>query len=192
MSQKRYFIHMDRILPNLSFALGWQYSDQSGIQNISTAAGTSETVTKRIHHILHAKVPGLNGEVAENVVEKLQRSGCLSIPFGEFVRDQFLRAPPSYLEMVSNCTADKLYHIFLENWGSSNCKYYIKVQKVYIGNSVMADITNISTWNEIFYGDGTSLEYTTNSLGYYPYGKDIITSGKNHFHEMNGDVGMAG
>ena len=94
-------------LPNLSFTLGWQYSDQSMIQNISTTAGTSETVTERIHHILHTKVPGLDGEVAENVVERLQRSGCLSIPFGEFVRDQFLRAPPSYLAtaLLKSCIA---------------------------------------------------------------------------------------
>ena len=38
----------------------------------------------------------------------------------------------------------------------------------------MADATNIAAWNEIFYGDGTSLEYTTNSLGYYAYGQDIV------------------
>ena len=124
------------------------------------------------------KIPGLNGESIEDAVEKLQRSGYLSFPFGPFVRDQFLGLPSERLDMMSNCDTATLHSICVEKWGLSNCQLLNGARIVHIGHMETvddeADRIDAGTWNETFFGDGTSLGYTTNSIAFFANGFNIV------------------
>ena len=169
---------------NLSFPDGFQHLKRPWIGNYPAYAGTSETVTNGINRLFMLKVPGLEGQTIMEVIEKLKSNGCLSFPFGGAVRDQFLVSPPKDLDMESNCDADTLYRICKENWDRrsiySNCRRNASVTNpiVHIGNSSAKDgetePLDAANWDETFFGNGTALEYTTNSIAYIGEGLNII------------------
>ena len=165
----------------LSFPDGFQDLQRPWIDNYRAYAGTSETVTNGINHLFTLKVPGLEGQTIMEVIGILKRNGCLSFPFGGAVRDQFLGSPPKDLDMESNCDADTLYRICKENWDhrSSNCRRSASVTNpiVHIGNSSAKDEEteplDAANWDKTFFGNGTALEYTTNSIAFIGEGLNI-------------------
>ena len=151
-----------------SFVFPW------GFHHLPTT-GSSATVTQGMNHIFSLRVPGLGGQTIADVVEELEREGYLSFPWGESVRDLFFGELLWDLDMESNCDADILERICLEKWGLSNC-HQSKGSIVHIGEEKAEheETNNIdaASWNETFFGDGTSLEYTTNSISYFRDGLD--------------------
>ena len=168
----------------LSFPDGFKHLKRPWIGNYPAYAGTSETVTNGINRLFTLKVPGLEGQTIMEVIGILKRNGCLSFPFGGAVRDQFLGSTPKDLDMESNCDADTLYRICKENWDRrsmySNCHRNASVTNpiIHIGNSSAKDgetePLDAANWNETFFGNGTALEYTTNSIAFIGEGLNII------------------
>ena len=78
--------------------------------------------------------------------------------------------------MQSNCDADPLYNIRLEKWGSSECTHFSKRYNIVnIGDvKTIHGVVNSVSWNEAFFGNGTSLLYATNSIAYYDNGLTIV------------------
>ena len=70
-------------------------------------------MTQGMNHLFSFRVPGLGGQTIADVVEELEREGCLSLPWGESVRNQFFGELLWNLEMESNCDADTLESICL-------------------------------------------------------------------------------
>ena len=156
----------------------FQHLRRPWVDNPLATAGCSATVTQKIKNFLHMKVPGLNGQSIKDVAEELQRNGCLTFPFGPFVRDHFLGLPSVHLDMMSNCDTATLHGICVEKWGFSNCQLLSGARIVHIGHMEAVDDEvdriDAGTWNETFFGDGTSLEYTTNSIAFFATGLNIV------------------
>ena len=161
------------------FPRGFHHLPRPWIDNPTATTGTSATVTQGMNHLFSLRVPGLGGQTVADVVDELEREGCLSFPWGESVRDLFFGELLWDLDMESNCDADTLQSICLEKWGLSNC-HRSKRSIVHIGvgeeKAKDEETNNIeaANWNETFFGDGTSLEYTTNSISYFGYGLNIV------------------
>ena len=156
---------------------GFQHLPRPWVDNPPATTGTSATVTQGIDCLFRLKVPGLGGQRIADVVEELKREGCLSFPWGGSVRDQFLGALPADLDMESNCSPDKMQKICEDNWGSSNCpRFGVKI--IHIGDFGVkereTDILDAANWNDTFFGDGTGLEYTTNSIAYFAEEINIV------------------
>ena len=136
--------------------------------NPMTVFGVSTAVTQRINYVLQWSVPGLGGQTVQDVIKELQKNGCLSFFFGEFLQNQLLGIiTTDMIDFESNCDVDTLYHICLDRWGSSMCSFMNGCSVVYIGDDKGMHgetcITDFTNWN----GDGTSLQYTTNSIVYF-------------------------
>ena len=71
------------------FSRGFHHLPRPWIDNPTATTGTSATVTQGMNHLFSFRVPGLGGQTIADVVEELEREGCLSLPCGESVRDQF-------------------------------------------------------------------------------------------------------
>ena len=73
--------------------------------------------------------------------------------------------------MESNCDSEKLYHVCLGKWGFSKCSHSSEGNNVHIGNAKTvhkaSPLIYSANWNKTFSGDGTSLQYTTNSIAYF-------------------------
>ena len=111
----------------------------------------------------------------QDVLRKLQEDDCLSFPYGGSIRDQFLGKS---LDMETNCDANKVIDSCNNAWGASNCITYNN-RIVHIGNTTkateeMAEVLDISNWDETFFGSGDKLEYTTNSIAYFADDLNII------------------
>ena len=150
-----------------------------GDNNPRTKLYTSAKAASGIKLMYSWKVPGLDGETIQDVIHHLQEQNCLSFPYGGCVRDQFLGATPADLDMETNCDADTFYNICLKKWGKKNCpRYPPNSAIVHVGNPEIlvreTDIIDASSWDITFFGDGTALEYTTNSISYFAGNLDII------------------
>ena len=158
------------------FPWGFHHLPRPWIDNPTATTGSSATVTQGMNHLFSLRVPGLGGQTIADVVEELEREGCLSFPWGESVRDLFFGELLWDLDMESNCDADTLESICLEKWGLSNC--HRSIVHIGVGEEKAEDeeTNNIeaANWNKTFFGDGTSLDYTTNSISYFGYGLNIV------------------
>ena len=166
------------VIPIALFFLGVSNTCRDrGLTILQLTTGTSATVTQGMNHLFSFRVPGLGGQTIADVVEELEREGCLSLPWGESVRNQFFGELLWNLEMESNCDADTLESICLDKWGLSKC-HRSKRSIVHIGEEKADDeeTNNIdaANWNKTLFGDGTSLEYTTNSISYFRDGPNIV------------------
>ena len=158
---------------DLLFPQDYQHLKRPWVDNPTATVGTSVIVSQKIHSLLQLQVPGLDGETVETVVQTLKQNGCLSFIIGEMVQDQFLDvSTTANINLQSNCDADTLYNICLEKWGSSKCTHLsrecsvIQIGDVEAIHGVIYP-TNSVNWNETFFGNGTSLFYTTNSIAYF-------------------------
>ena len=162
----------------LFFSQDYQHLQRPWVDNPTTTAPTSPTITEAIHSVLHLEVEGLDGETVMNIIQELQQNGCLSFPISAFVRDQFLgESTTDTLGLESNCDCHKLYHICLEKWGFSNCVQIGECNILHIGNrAINGDnyILDSANWNKTFFGDGTNLQYTTNSIAYFADDFNIV------------------
>ena len=159
---------------SLHFSLEFQDLKRPWVDIPRATAMASATATQGINHLFSLKVPGLNANIGF-VIEYLQESGCLSFPFGGCVRDQFLGAIPADLDMESNCDTNKLLNECLKMWPNTSCW---GKGIVHFGNpNIMpreTDVIDAANWEETFFGDGTALEYTTNSIAYFSGGLNIL------------------
>ena len=71
------------------FPRGFYHLPRPWIDNPTATTGTSATVTQGMNHLFSLRVPGLGGQTVADVVDELEREGCLSFPWGESVRDLF-------------------------------------------------------------------------------------------------------
>ena len=161
------------------FPQGYQHLQRPWVDNPTATVATSPTVSEAIHSLLHLEVEGLDGETVESIIQELQQNGCLSFPIGAFVRDQFLgESTTDTIDLESNCDCDKLYHICLERWGFSNCVQICgECNILHIGNAAILGDTYLmdsASWNKTFFGDGTNLQYTTNSIAYFADDFNIV------------------
>ncbi|CAB3994116.1 Hypothetical predicted protein, partial [Paramuricea clavata] len=114
------------------------------------ATFVSNTVTQGMNKALMARVPGLGNTTIRDVFDKLKVNGCICLPFGGAVRDQFLGGQVLDIDADTPC-------------GEGD------VKNVHIGDQTEADGEEIdlANWKKTFIDKLTNLEYTTNSLGYY-------------------------
>ena len=109
------------------------------------------------------------------------------------------QALASYTEGILDVTSGAHYNartvILSIVWGHASLStvimhMYLYRTIIYLYNNAHAVFCIISIW-EFFY---QKTQFSIASLPEFDLylGERIITSGKNHFHEMNGDVGMAG
>ena len=165
---------------DLLFSQDYQHLRRPWVDNPTATVATSVTISQGIHSLLQLQVPGLDGETVESIIQKLQQSGCLSFIIGEMVQDQILDvSTTAIINLQSNCDADTLYNICLEKWGSSKCSHLSRGSNIVnIGDvETMHGIiypTISASWNETFFGNGTSLFYTTNSIAYFANGLNVI------------------
>ena len=163
---------------SLSYPVGFQHLRKPWDENPNTTVATSPTVTAGIDRLLPLRVPGLNGVTIKGVMDELQGNNCLSFPYGGPVRDQFLGATPADLDMETNCAPEEILAICEAAWGPSNCGVTSGGGMIaHIGDSTAndgdTDVIDASNWNETFFGTGTALEYTTNSMAYFGDGLNI-------------------
>ena len=147
-------------------------------KNDFTVVYTSKEVTQGMEAMFKLEVPGLRGEKIKEVLDYLESKNCLSFPFGGCVRDQFLGALPGDLDMETNCKREYFKEVCVAWWGEQNCQSGTTAEHIGskadhndLGNTDELDAAN---WKETFFGDGTILEYTTNSIAYFANGKDIV------------------
>ena len=166
---------------DLVYPQGFEMLRRPGVDNPPARAGRSVTATAGINKFYTLKVPGLNGQTINEVLDVLRNNGCLSFPYGGPIRDQFLGAPPVDLDMQTNCDADTMYNICVGEWGVSNCPRSSPTSRiVHIGSSEATDgeteILDTANWNSTFFGTGrgVNLEYTTNSISYFADGVNIV------------------
>ena len=135
---------------------------------------TSPNVKTAFDDVMYKlKVPGLDTEI-KDVLAYLETQGCLSVPFGGSVRDHLLGNTPGDLDMDSNCNADELFQICIDNWvcelkkPATVCSINGRRTVMHIGLEEPADTEQLdaANWENNFFGDGTGLEYTTNAIGY--------------------------
>ena len=162
---------------NFLLPQGFQNLLRPWVDNPLATTATSATVTQGIDCLFRLKVPGLGGQRIADVVEELKREGCLSFPWGGSVRDQFLGALPADLDMESNCSPEKMQKICDEKWDPSNCPR-LGMKRVHIGDFDVkeqeTEVMDAANWNDTFFGDGTDLEYTTNSIAYFAEEINIV------------------
>ena len=135
----------------------------------------SKTVTQGMKKALMAHVPGLGNTTIQDVLDTLNRHGCICLPFGGSVRDQFLGGEALDIDADTPCPLKRVVNICKKFWDAKYCKAPSKkatLQIVHIGemNGKEMDLAN---WNNTFFGSLTNLEYTTNSLAYYDNGTNI-------------------
>jgi hypothetical protein len=121
---------------------------------------------------LMARVPGLGNTTIRDVFDKLKENGCICLPFGGAVRDQFLGGQVVDIDADTPCGVNEVVRICKKYWDSKYCKAPredAKLKIVHIGDQTEADGEEIdlANWNKTFIYELTNLEYTTNSLGYY-------------------------
>ena len=152
--------------------------DRPWVKNKNTKISTSVEVTNGIKKLYGFKVPGLDGAKISEVVEYFASKGGLSFPYGGWVRDQFLAKIPADLDMESNCDADKLEAACKGKWKAEQCPRYPNSPIMHVGvdgaDDGETDIIDASVWDETFFGDGTKLEYTTNSVSFFAGNLNII------------------
>ena len=163
---------------DLSYPNGFQTLPKPWDQEPCTVA-RSTVVTNEMRNLFNLKVPGLNGDTIQDVMDVLLVNNCLSFPFGGSVRDQFLDADPNDLDMETNCDLQEVQRICKGNWDETNCK--IGAVAVHIGNTEAmdgeTDTIDAANWDKTFFWSdtrGICLEYTTNSLAYFANDLDII------------------
>ncbi|XP_028404373.1 uncharacterized protein LOC114527011 [Dendronephthya gigantea] len=131
----------------------------------------SNDVTQGMKKALKARVPGLGKTTIKDVLDKLKEGGCLCIPFGGSVRDQFLGRKTLDIDADSPCDANKIVEICKKHWEDKYCKgppEWAKLKIVHIGDKEGdGEDIDLANWNNSFFGNLTNLEYTTNSLAYY-------------------------
>lgn len=158
------------------------------LRDVTTFA-RSEAVTSGMDDQFKKKVPGLDGNTVQDVIDALYEEDCLSLPYGGSVRDQFLGASPKDVDMETDCTVQEVYNICCRRWGDStrstskrnNCGSNCRLdgdQTMSIGdnnaNDGNTESIDAANWDNTFFGTGIYLEYTTNSIAYYAYGVDVI------------------
>jgi hypothetical protein len=121
---------------------------------------------------LMARVPGLGNTTIRDVFDKLKENGCICLPFGGAVRDQFIGGQVLDIDADTPCGVNEVVRICKKYWDSKYCKAPRKnapLKIVHIGDQTEADGEEIdlANWNKTFIYELTNLEYTTNSLGYY-------------------------
>lgn len=166
---------------SLIYPEGFQHLRRPWIDNPSLKAktGKSQSVSRGISSLFQKVVPGLEPKITINgVLDVLKKNECLSFPFGGSVRDQLLGASPKDLDMESNCNGSELYDICVKKWGNSPvCSYTKQTGIMHIGDNDVenkeTEAIDASGWNDTFFGDGTHLEYTTNSIAYFAEGLNI-------------------
>ena len=168
------------------FPRGYQHLQRPWVHNPTATAATSAAVSQGIHSLLHLEVDGLDHE--ERVVDiilNLQQNDCFSFLIGDSVRDQFLgELTTNIIDLESNCDSDEIYHICFDKWGSSKCAQIGERNIVHIGNfkalNTDTDIIDSDSWNNTFFGDGISLQYTTNSIAYFSDKLNIVVDITGH------------
>ena len=121
---------------------------------------------------LSAYVPGLGKTTIKDVLHKLKMHGCVCLPYGGAVRDQFLGKDALDIDADTPCELDKVVDICKRYWDAKYCKAppkWASLKIVHIGELSEGDgeEMDLANWNTTFFGSLTNLEYTTNSLGYY-------------------------
>ena len=143
-----------------------------------TVVYSSPEVTKGMEDMFKLQVPGLEGATIGEVLDHLhEEAGCLCFPYGECIRDQFLEETPKGLDVETNCDHQRFNQMCVEKWGAPNCKSDGKTEHIgsMANNDIgRTDIIDVENWEETFFGVGTDLEYTTNSIAYFARGKNIV------------------
>lgn len=162
----------------LSYPNGFQTLPKPWEEERSTVA-RSDAVTDGMKVQFNLKVPGLNGDTVQDVMDELLENNCLSFPFGGSVRDQFLDMDANDVDMETNCDLEEVRRICEDRWGESNCETG-KIA-VHIGNTKAmdgeTDTIDAANWDKTFFWSetrGICLEYTTNSMAYFANDLDII------------------
>ena len=156
----------------LFFPQDYKHLQRPWVDNPTATAATSDAVSQAIDSLLYLEVEGLDGETVENVIQEFQDNGCLSFLIGDSVRDQFLgEITTDIIDLESNCDCEKLYDTCSSKWGFFKCAQIGQCNIVYIGNvdEMHGDafLIDSANWNKTFFGNGTSLQYTTNSIAYF-------------------------
>lgn len=140
------------------------------------SVGRSEAASNGLNRVIGLEVPGLQGDTVRDVIETLEEGGCLAFLFGGGPRDQFLGAVPRDVDMDTNCNTQTLLNICEEEWGPENCRGSGTSPIFHIGNptAVGEEDIDIAYWESFFFGPRTNLEFTTNSVAYYPELKVLI------------------
>jgi hypothetical protein len=138
--------------------------------------GKSDIVTaKLLEFFTTTKVPGLDGATISDVLLYLGGNGCKCFPYGGIVRDQFLGNPPKDLDMEVSCSTDTITRLCLNKYKNLKAKVCHGGYIAHIGSyDEPGEVIDASNWANTFFGDGTSLEYTTNALAYSIEDKAII------------------
>ena len=141
--------------------------------------GRSEAATDGLNRVIGLEVSGLGGDTLEDVIDTLKEGGCLVFLFGGAIRDQFLGDVPRDADMDTNCETEQLLEICEEEWGAANCKGSSPV--FHIGNPTGPgeEDLDIAYWESFFFGPKTNLEFSTNSVAYYPELEILIDLGFN-------------
>ena len=167
-----------------SYPAGFDNIPKIWEQNKRATYFSIEYVTNGIvNELFNCRVPGLKGTKIQVVIDHLQQQGCLSFPYGGCVRDQFSDGVmPADLDMETNCAREKFRQICTAKWGAENCVHGHAAE--HIGQADAndggnTDILDAANWEETFFGDGTELEYTTNSMAF-------LASGKNYIIDLTG------
>ena len=143
---------------------------------LDTKIYTSDYVKTGFDNMFDLTVPGLGETTIKDVLDHLVEQECLSFPFGGSVRDQLLGKVPGDLDMDSSCDAGKLFEICIKKWVCEEkkpamvCSINGHKTVMHIGTDEEVRETeelDAANWDNNFYGDGTGLEYTTNSIGYF-------------------------
>ncbi|VDM46131.1 unnamed protein product [Toxocara canis] len=123
------------------------------------------------------RVRGLAAITVDDVISKLESSGCMFLAWGGAVRDAILGKNPVDIDGEVTCTAQKVKEICVRTFGGPNCgsSPYDALTRTVIGNpssplkknELRADPMDITQWNSTFSLPPEMWEYTANSIGLY-------------------------
>uniref|UniRef100_A0A915AZX5 Uncharacterized protein n=1 Tax=Parascaris univalens TaxID=6257 RepID=A0A915AZX5_PARUN len=123
------------------------------------------------------RVRGLADITVDDVIWKLESSGCMFLAWGDAVRDAILGRNPTDIDGEAACTVQKMKDICVRTFGRPNCGDLSdnNFTRLIIGNpnspvrrnELVADPLDVAQWNSTFTLPPTMWEYTANSIGLY-------------------------
>uniref|UniRef100_A0A0M3IGA6 Protein kinase domain-containing protein n=1 Tax=Ascaris lumbricoides TaxID=6252 RepID=A0A0M3IGA6_ASCLU len=123
------------------------------------------------------RVRGLADITVDDVIWKLESSGCMFLAWGDAVRDAILGRNPIDIDGEAACTIQKVKDICVRTFGRPNCADLSNNNstRIIIGNpnspvrrnELMADPLDVAQWNSTFTLPPTMWGYTANSIGLY-------------------------
>ncbi len=130
----------------------------------------SEYVTRRINCLIESStVAGLDMVYVTRVLEVLSNEGCTSFPHGGVVRDQFLGKTPNDIDFKVDCDTLLVLEICKREWGEAFCLNMTAANQLFVHIGLpKSEALDFGVSSNEFYGSLRFLEYTVNSLVYWP------------------------